>query len=88
MQNFAIYKIDNENKDDNNLTNINNKNEVNNNERRNWIFVKDSSIKDIILLSVGDSSQKFVRWIQNEWFYPFWLIKISFSNKEFFNIIF
>ena len=61
MQNFAIYKIDNENKDDNNLTNINNKNEVNNNERRNSIFVKDSSIKDIILLSVGDSSQKVVR---------------------------
>ena len=87
MQNFAIDKIDNENKDDNILTNINNKNDVNINERRNSIFVKDSSIKDIILLSVGEDEDIPVKSLFGESkmsdFTPFDLLRFHSQIRNF-----
>ena len=68
LQNLAVKNEDFENdKKVNNLNNnFNMNNEIKDYERKNSIFVKDSSIKDIILLSLGEDADVPVKSLFGE----------------------
>jgi hypothetical protein len=88
LQNLTVKNEDFENnKNLNNLNNSNNNNEIKDFERRSSIFVKDSSIKDIILLSLGEDADVPVKSLFGETkmsdYTPLDLIRFSSQIKNF-----